>query len=488
MQPKNLSGNQLQVHVITLLLSESLSRAWPVYQTNTSVTYIKALLTFYLASVLLIFNLWHSSNVFTRHLCKEFTDKDCLDYLNLKHELIMKNHTTPVEVVVFDLASVSMLIQTHIEIHKPCSKAYKQFREFASLLLGIEVQDVQSNNGWNEQTEEMITEQLHRVESLIYDKSHYHRNLYLAGMTFEQTHLYFMAEPEVDAEETHRRTMLENSCAKITMIAETLGAEMIPIKSALSRLVGSWEMPDRSFAWNATMLNVKNRLCRRKVEKYSEVEPNTPITTPLWAVSLVRLPEKNAQHAFLVIEGKDAKKSVIWFADFVVPKLSDLLTPGTREGKVRLKYYESPQLENCKLLYECKNELMAVSSDDRLLYSSWSISATTAKKLVENLEEYKKNPPKYNILGNASVLAWSSATSSSDEPGHNCYTFGRTALNDLKDDRIRLPKQQLEDWVFTAASRHLPDYQKKTSTEFTLTLIVAFVVVAVLAFVIGKNL
>ena len=131
---------------------------------------------------------------------------------------------------------------------------------------------------------------------------------------------------------------------------------------------------------------------------------------------------------------------------------------------------------------------MAVSSDDRLLYSSWSISATTAKKLVENLEEYKKNPPKYNILGNASVLAWSSATSSSDQPGHNCYTFGRTVLNDLEDNRIQLPKQRLQDWVFTAASRYLPDHQKKTSIEFTSSLIVAFGVVAVLAFFLGKNM
>ena len=398
----------------------------------------------------------------------------------------MENQTKPVEEVVFDLASVSVLITTHIRFHKPCSEAYKQFREFASLL-NIEVQDVQSNNGWNKQTEEIITEQLDHVKSLITDKSPYHRDLFIAGMAFEQTHLYFIAESENFGEVTQRRTV-ENSCTEIKMIAKTLGVEMTPIESALSRLIENLETHDRSFAWNVVMLNVRNLLCQPKVEKYSEVEPNRPITTEFWAVSLVRLPEKNAQHAFLVIEGKDAQKSVIWFADFVVPKLSDLLTPGTRKGKVRLKYYESAQLENCKLLYECKDKLMDVSSDDRLLYSSWSISATTAKKLVKNLEEYQKNPPKYNILGNASVLAWSSATSSSDETGHNCYTFGRTALNDLKDDSIRLPKHRLGDWVFTAASRHLPDHQKKTSTEFTPSLIVAFGVVAVLAFVVGKNM
>ena len=207
-------------------------------------------------------NLWHSS-MFCRHLCNEFTDKDCqdcLDYLNLKHELIMENQTTPVEEVVFDLASVSVLITTHIRFHKPCFEGYKQFREFASLLK-IEVQDVQSNNGWNEQTEEMITEQLDHVKSLITDKSPYHRDLFIAGMTYEQAHLYFIVESENFGEVTQRRSV-ENSCTEIKMIAKTLGVEMTPIESALSRLIENMETHDRSFVWKAVMLNVRHLLCQ----------------------------------------------------------------------------------------------------------------------------------------------------------------------------------------------------------------------------------
>ena len=89
----------------------------------------------------------------------------------------------------------------------------------------------------------MITKQLDHVKSLITDKSPYHRDLFIAGMTYEQTHVYFIAESEVFAEGTQRRSV-ENSCTEIKMTAKTLGVEMTPIESALSRLIENMETHD----------------------------------------------------------------------------------------------------------------------------------------------------------------------------------------------------------------------------------------------------
>ena len=397
----------------------------------------------------------------------------------------MANKKKPVEEAVFDLGSVYAFIMAQIQFVKPCREAYKRFNEDASLLK-IDVQDLQNDNGWDDGTVKMITEQLRHVQSLIIEKSVYHRCLYMAGMNFERAHINILEDSEIDVEQAERLVVVKECFEEIKMIAETVGVEITSIESDLSRLTENLETHNKSFLWNAVKLSLKKALCQLKVVKYSEVEPSRIITTEFWVVSIVRLPDKNPFHAFLVVEGRDAQKSMIWFADLVVEMLSDLIIPETRDGKVRLRYYESAQLENCELLFKCKSKFMNVSCSDRLLYSSWSISATRAEKLIENLKEHKKNPPKFNFLGNVDVLAYSSAKSSSNEPGHNCYTFCRTTLNDLEDKRIQLPKQRLEDWAFTAASRYLPDYEKKTSIAFTSSLILALGVGGVVGFVLGK--
>ena len=57
------------------------------------------------------------------------------------------------------------------------------------------------------------------------------------------------------------------------------------------------------------------------------------------------------------------------------------------------------------------------------------------------------------------MLAGSSARSSSNPNGHNCFTFAKMMLRDLNDPFVELPEDGLETWIGSATSRYLVDKQ-----------------------------
>ena len=225
----------------------------------------------------------------------------------------------------------------------------------------------------------------------------------------------------------------------------------------------------------------------RAEPKRSEVDPTRIITDKYWAVSLARLPDSsNDEHAFLVLEGIEGNKSMIWFADFVADSL-DLLLPGIRDGKVRIDPHES--ISSDKLLFECRKKMMEIRKGDCLLYSTWQIPEPRARILIKNIEEQKKKPPKYNILGD-SALAASSATSSRNPTGHNCFTFARMMLRDLNDEYISVPDDTLGKWIYSATSRVLVDkkFNKKWWKASRLPLMFTYLAGVVTAYVYLKLL
>ena len=203
----------------------------------------------------------------------------------------------------------------------------------------------------------------------------------------------------------------------------------------------------------------------KDLNKRSDVDPTRVITEECWTVSLVRLPDRsNSEHAFIVLEGKTGRKSKIWFADFVAAHWFDAVKPGTEEGRVRLESYESVTVADLdrtgdRLLFKCQKRMMNVRASDRLLFSTWLIAKSAAENLIQMIEAQQEKPPKYHILGDNSVLAGSSARSSSNPTGHNCFTFAKMVLRDLNDPYIELPDDGLETWIGSATSRYLVDKQ-----------------------------
>lgn len=97
----------------------------------------------------------------------------------------------------------------------------------------------------------------------------------------------------------------------------------------------------------------------------------------------------------------------------------------------------------------------------RLLLTTWLITKTTAETLVLDIEAQQKIPSEYNVLGNRSVLALSSAKSKSNFIGHNCFTFAKMMLLNLKYAFIQMPEDRIETWICSATSRFLVDNQTK---------------------------
>ena len=223
---------------------------------------------------------------------------------------------------------------------------------------------------------------------------------------------------------------------------ETEFVEFIDIR----RLIMKLKMKLCSLATNEPMTSTKR----------SAIDSTRMISDDYWVISLVRLPDRgNSEHAFLVLEAKTGTTLKIWFIDFVARKETDLFLPGIRDGRVRIKIIqaEGTAASSSELLFQCQEKLMNVRPNERLLHSSWPISKSNAEVFLENVEAQREKPPKYNILGNSKA----SAVPSCDDAGHNCFTFARKMLHDLKDPYVKLPADELKEWVYSATSRFLRD-------------------------------
>ena len=242
---------------------------------------------------------------------------------------------------------------------------------------------------------------------------------------------------------------------------------------------------------------IQKKFGRRKQsqKKRSEIDPTRIITDEDWTVSLVRLPDTSvsSEHAFLVVEGKSGNTSKICFLDFVASDRSDLFRPGMRDGKVRIDFHESIEVPGSpsKLLFQGRKMMMKIENGDRLLSKTWPIQKVTAETLIKNIEAQQASPPKYNILGNT-MLAASSATSSSKDTGHNCFTFARTMLRDLNDEYITIPENTLDKWILSATSRYLVEKQVNNkswkTTTFALILALVFLAGVITAYFLPKLL
>jgi hypothetical protein len=298
--------------------------------------------------------------------------------------------------------------------------------------------------------------------------------LYCAGVDLE-----FFRTTLVKSKDNDHFKQLRQLVSKVQRAAENLDVD---INEDLEQLENYYNFDE------GCVDKIKNKLCIDKLtrpkDKHSEVDSSRLITNDVWAVSLVRLPDSsNAEHAFLVLEGKKKNKFKIWFADFV---RKDSTRPGMREGKVRKYTFESKAVvgPSSKLLHKCRaGSLMEINEGAWLLNSTWSISNANGEKLIQNIDMQKMNPPKYSILGD-SKLAGSSAA----ETGHNCFTFAKFMLHELKSKFIQIPEDKLEKWIASITSRYLVDKRYNGTWWKSCRLILLIIVILIVVILIGSFL
>ena len=232
---------------------------------------------------------------------------------------------------------------------------------------------------------------------------------------------------------------------------------------------------------------VLNKIClclsrdnHHQTIKRSEIDPSRPILDDSWVVSLVRKPDgAHAQHAFLVLEGKQANCAKIWFMDFrgspVLPDIGD--------GKIVIHPYKGTLEE--ELLFCCNRRMMDIRKGDRLLSMSWNISSDKGKQLIDAITQAQRKPPKFNILGQPSLFAIGTGASSSTEAGHNCFTWAKEQLRNLNESHIQsqLTMNDIQSWVFSATSRLLVDYQQQATFWYQRPVAIATMVVLLLRLV-----
>lgn len=184
----------------------------------------------------------------------------------------------------------------------------------------------------------------------------------------------------------------------------------------------------------------------------SELDKTYKIDANKWVLTMARKPVgAHPQHAFLILEGVKGGKAVIWFMDPIGPGMSDKL-PNIKKSHIRIKDFSaasSVELDRSPLLYRCSDlrtdgsgkkiaEMMDLKQGDSIARQTWSINPEDGETLIRNIEKDQQNPPLFSIFGEKSILAGSSACSSSTNRGHNCFTYAKEKINQLNNTDIQI--------------------------------------------------
>lgn len=204
-------------------------------------------------------------------------------------------------------------------------------------------------------------------------------------------------------------------------------------------------------------------------DRRSEVNRSMHITAKRWIVSLARNPDSStSEHAFIIIEGIQNSAAVIWFIDFVTEGFVLRNQVGIKPGKIRLEKPEPVPMSHylampyeSRLIFAGKRNMFNLNHTAHLLSSSWQISSGETLAFIKSIEKKIRdnNFPKFTIVGHDSALGQISGATQSEEAGHNCFTWAKSVLLDLKEVKASgiLSYSSLQDWIGCTTSNFLRD-------------------------------
>lgn len=182
-----------------------------------------------------------------------------------------------------------------------------------------------------------------------------------------------------------------------------------------------------------------------------------------WVISIVRQPKGdgvNSEHAFLVLEGvNDAERYIIMrfdLAKYIYDQNKPFRQDREKNGysDIRIRESGGEELQDLRLY----DNLIFESDQERIqgLYAkSWNISRDQAQELIQNVKRDQETKIFYNISGDES-MSGSISQASSLKRGHNCFTWSREKLRQLKDERITIDNtSKLSDGFVSITSHHI---------------------------------
>ncbi len=159
---------------------------------------------------------------------------------------------------------------------------------------------------------------------------------------------------------------------------------------------------------------------------YSVVEPRWLVNYNNWIVSVMCKPRSNnPEHACLIIQGLDHLGKGFFLR-------YDMVDDRAKRGYAKIKEKSFNNIEPGQL---SEKFLKDVIKDAAFCAKSWRITDVQGQFLIEDINQDKEKSIKYLISGSESIVAKLSSTNA-----HNCFTWARKKLHNLRDERIQLPE------------------------------------------------
>jgi hypothetical protein len=186
----------------------------------------------------------------------------------------------------------------------------------------------------------------------------------------------------------------------------------------------------------------------------SEINKTFVIKEEEWVISLARIANTLiTQHAFIILEAIEEGEPTIYFMDFVGRSWPSSL-PNSEIGVVRYEKCDKSSEQADKGLIFCSSKkMMQLESGDKIASKQWYISKDDALELIKKIKAEKKEieelraPLPFCILGQDSLLTQSSASSSSKEKGHSCFSWAKEKLHGIGDPSIKVEGSNSVEFV-----------------------------------------
>jgi len=215
-------------------------------------------------------------------------------------------------------------------------------------------------------------------------------------------------------------------------------AEAMGEKRAL--LLGTYGIPVRN--WIAMRLSADS--ARPCDNCFSLIDEGITMNYDNWVVSIVRFPDSQyPNHGRLLVEGLDMYgKVILWQAHYVPGKYpgsgsagpSSVVITSTKGAVLGTYEFDLEPMRESRQQKITDFFHHDLQDGKKINYLSWGITRQQALQLLEEFMHDQFNPPQYFLL--SGIAFWRRKPDTNE---HNCFTWARAKLVQLKDAAIILP-------------------------------------------------
>ena len=180
---------------------------------------------------------------------------------------------------------------------------------------------------------------------------------------------------------------------------------------------------------------------------YSIIDDKLAVTYDHWVVAIVRQPDSNnPEHVSIIIEGADCNGQGLLIRYHLVDH-DDGSGRAMVLGNARSKY---------DIKKDARRMLEVLTRAREFCGHAWSMSRDKVNTLINSIEADTTKHIRYEFFGAGSLFVRSKSSE-----GHNCFSWAREKLLELKDERVeKMLTKRWTDYVGVRPSFHLVPQSK----------------------------